>query len=329
MEQPGKDANRNHDEILVRAARARGQTFASGVSEMLNDGGFSDPNGFWARQIKERSKKVIGRPLKRGEYLATLQKEFSGLDGSKLNPREKGRYLAIKKHVSGKIQEMSNDQKLNLLSNDDEKMKVASLATSLFGVFGGDKERGGRLFDLASRATDDATRGDLIKSFKRRGLVSDVAADKGISWDKAAKGLGDLGLMSDARLRVTPEDINEKSKGKMPSMDTSEVHTGTAETSVLQLGRSLDEASASIGNRMNGNPLEKSKKAEALTPDAKASKQHDRAAAAEMAGLRLMKAGGKKDNVMILFAMAGASTRRGLDVRKDRSKEKIISGLQL
>jgi hypothetical protein len=308
-----KQLKKDDDLDIGQIARGRGQGFAQSVSDMALSGEI-DPKGFWARAAKARMKQAGGvtSEMRRGKYLGELEKQLSDIDTSKLPAHKRGRLAAIKKHAK----QMRESQKTGTLTADAEKRGVGKAAVSAFGLLG-DERKGKNLFDLAARSNDHLTRDEMKRSFGKRGLVSDVAAERGMAWDQAAKGLGSLGLIDkkDPRLAVTGKQISAQKNKPDLLFDDAEVKTGTAATSVMQMGRSLDEASASIGNRLNAAYKEVGGAKTPKEAGQKAAHHHDRAALAEATGIANLRAGGSKKTSMALFAISGANSAKSQEAR--------------
>lgn len=304
-----KQKDKLADLDIASLARTQGQGFTQTVVD-LSDSGVLDAKGPWAKAAKDLIKKSNGvtKELGRGKYLGALEKEVSSMDAAGLPAHKRGRLAAVKKH----IKQMREFEKSGTLTADAEKRGVSRAASSAFSISGDAKKSKG-LFELAAKSSDHLTRDDMKKSFGKRGLVSDVAAERGMSWDQAAKGLGSLGLIGskDPRLNVSKNQIASQKKKPISQFNDDEVKTGTAATSVMQLGRSLDEASATVGNRLNGAYKSLADTRAPKEPADKSAYHHGRAALAEATGLASLRSGGSTQNAMQLFAISGANTEKG------------------
>jgi len=308
-----------------RSVRTRSESLATGILGMAEEGTI-ERDSHWVRAALEKVRKSeeVSRPFGKGGYLTSLEKEIAGIDRAALPAHMRGRLAAVRKQVAN----MRSSSKSGKLNATDEMSGVALASEAAFDILGGSgKEKDAKgLFTLAAQSNDELTRQGLAGAFKR-GLVSDVASEKGMPWEKAAKGLSSLGLISknDPRLSVDGAAINGAMKAAGLGIDRDEVNSGTAKTSVKQMSRSLDDATATIGNRMNGRGEEggRGKDFEMGT----ASGRRNKATELEARGLTSANSSNGRALAVGYFTAAGAEVAHGqlLEAELRKKKKKIFS----
>lgn len=315
------------DRSLGNYLRQNSDGFVAGVMKLGSESRIPPDHNLmkFAKQAEKAGKSVTKDP-KKGKLLSGLEKEVSSIDATSLSFADRGRLAAINK----KTDSLRKAREGGLLSREDEALHVSKAASSAFALTNSNpsatKDKGKGLFGLMAKSHDTVVRNDLRDDFGR-GLVTDVAKAKGMSWTSAAGKLGDLGLLKkdDPRLQVSDKDVSKKKAMSQANFDNDEVNSGTAATSVLQMGRSLDDTTQSMGKRMD-SAMKNLRETKTEGPSQKASNHFDRAAMSEAAGVASAKAGGSKKQVNDIFAISAANTDKGTDIlsamRRPKQKHK-------
>lgn len=281
---------------LATQAHARGSSLTMAIVDLSREGAVA-PSNHWVRAAEARIRKgeAITKKQPRGAHLKSLEKELSRVEAQGLPAHMRGKLAAVKKST----QQMKEEAGKGRLDVDAERVGVSRAAAGAFDILGGDA-KGKKFFDISANAADDRTREGLSKSFKR-GLVSDVAAEKGKGWEQSARGLASLGMIGSADPRLKAASA-ERSRATAPDRD--HVDSGTAKTSVEQIGRSLNDVSATIGNRMNSAGGTDKEPNGAKDPFGSAAKK-------EMEGLKLSGSSASKSQAATLFSSAARDADSG------------------
>jgi hypothetical protein len=317
------------DLMVGRVLQARHDGFVSGILKMRDSGEIS-PSDHRVKMAEVQAKRGrdVARPLSDKGFISQFDAEMKKQMKKELPLHVRGRLAAIKKSADV----MGALHKSGKLKNGAVAEGISGLSEKALNAIHRDKKAkskdGSGFFGLAAKGSDEISRESLRKSFGKRGLVSDVAAEKGMRWTSAASNLCALGMIgkADPRLKVKEKDVAGKVSKTKSDFDSDEVNSGTAATSVLQLGRSLDDATQTLGNRLNsaGKELREERLA---SPVDKARNRFDRAALSEATGLASLKAGGYQGNAQNLFANAAANTSKGIETILPRKKTRV-SGLE-
>jgi hypothetical protein len=309
--------------------QARHDGFVSGILKMRDSGEISSSDHrVKMAEAQAKRGRDVAMPLSDKGFMSQFDAEMKKQMKKDLPLHVRGRLAAIKKSADV----MSVLHKSGKLKNGAVAERISGLSEKALNAIHSDKKArskdGSGFFGLAAKGSDEISRESLIKSFGKRGLVSDVAAEKGMRWTSAASNLRALGMIGkdDPRLKVKEKDVARKVSKTKSDFDSDEVNSGTAATSVLQLGRSLDDVTQTLGNRLNsaGKDL---KEERPKSPADEARNRFDRAALSEVTGLASLKAGGSQEGAQSLFANAGANTSKGLEAIPPRKKTRV-AGLE-